>query len=82
MQGTIEIKADGAEIQCHVRIGTTDPFERLMLMEALAEALRMDPFEKKMVGLVLSAGGIEKVMGAEIDKTFVDLSAFEKRPGT
>lgn len=79
MRGTIEFKVDGAKIECHVKMSGRSHFDNLMLIESMAEALGLDSLEKKMVGLVLAAGGIEKLVGAEVDKTLIDLSALKKQ---
>ena len=79
MKGTIELKVDGANIECHVKMSAMEDFDRLVLVDSLVRGLRVSREERVKMGLTIAAGGLDVIMGASIDETIVDLSALKRQ---
>lgn len=78
MKAAIEIRVDGQNIECHVKANRLDPGDRLLLVDAMVRALRIDSAERTAVGLAIAAGGVSAI-GATVDETVIDVSAIKKR---
>ena len=79
MKGTIEIKLDGESIERHIDMARPDPLERMVIVDSVVRALRIDPRERRVIGFTISAGGIDFLADGKVDQTTIDLSLLKNR---
>ena len=80
MKGEIVIKTSGIDdITIAVKTTPLHKFEKLVLVDALCEALRFaDKEERAIVGFTIAAGGLSAVAGVPAEQFEIDVSALKE----
>lgn len=77
MEGTIKIDLDGAGVRIKTDVRHISKFEIFMLFDTLCDSFKLNEFDKKVLGLMFTMGGVEKATGGRATKVEVNRDLIE-----